>query len=204
MKVAILGGTGKLGTGLARLLAKKHDVYIGSRDAAKAEVAAKATGVKGGESRAIADLCDMAILTIPYEGIAALTSFKEQLSEKLVISPIVPMRVENGVYYYREMPDSAAQLVAKTLTRSKVAAALHTVPVRMLKHAGGLDLDVPVAADERKTFDEVAGVVQGMGGMRPLYVGPLAVASSLERLTPLLLNLATMNGLRSPSVKFVD
>jgi len=203
MKVAILGGTGKLGTGLAQLLSKKHAVYIGSREAARAAAAAKSAGVEGGESHAVADLCDVAILTIPYEGIATLPSFEQQLSGKLVISPIVPMKLNKGIFYYSETEGSAAQRVGKALGRSRVAAAFHTVPVRMLRQTKELDLDVPIAADERTTFDDVAEVVKGMGGMRPLYVGPLAMASSIERLTPLLLNLAALNQMKSPSVKFV-
>jgi predicted dinucleotide-binding enzyme len=79
MKIAILGGTGKLGTGLAALLSKKYDVYIGSRDPAKATASAKSAGVKGGESHAMAEHCDAAILTIPFEAVASMASFEVQL-----------------------------------------------------------------------------------------------------------------------------
>lgn len=204
MKIAIIGGTGKLGTGLASLLRKNHEVYIGSRDPGKAEAAAKAAGVKGGESHSVAALCDAAILTIPPEAIAFLDSFAEQLAGKLVISPIVPMRVESGTFYYRDGQESAAQQVASALRSSRVAAALHTVPSRFLKHPEKLNVDVLIAADDKKTFEETAEIVKSLGPVRPLYAGPLSGASSVERITPLLLNLAKFNGVRTPSVRFVD
>lgn len=204
MKIAIVGGTGKLGTGLAAQLSKKHEVYIGSRDEAKAEAAAKSAGVKGGESHAVAGICEAAILTIPYEAVGPLVSFERELAGKLVISPVVPMRREGGTFYYIEGQDSAAQQVASALRRSRVAGALHTLPARFLKHPEMLDADVPVAADDKKTYAETAEIVRSIGGLRPLYCGPLSSASSIERLTPLLLNLASLNSLKTPSVKFVD
>lgn len=204
MKIAIVGGTGKFGTGLAANLSRKYEVYIGSRDEAKAQAAAKPAGVKGGESHAVAGLCDAAILTIPYEAVGPLVSFEGELAGKLVISPVVPMRKEGGTFYYLESQGSAAQQVASALKRSRVAAALHTLPARFLKQPEKLNVDVPVAADDRKTFAEAAGIVRSIGGLRPLYCGPLSSASSIERLTPLLLNLASLNGLKTPSVKFVD
>ncbi len=204
MKVAIIGGTGRLGTGLASALGKKYEVYIGSRDAEKAKAAAESAGVRGGESRTVAGLCDAAILTVPPEAIASLASFEKQLSGKLVISPIVPMRVEGGTFYYREGQESAAEQVASALSSSRVSAALHTVPARFLRHPDKLDIDVLIAADERGTFEETAEIVRGIGPVRPVYAGPLAMASTVERITPLLLNLAKLNGIRTPSVKFVD
>ncbi len=204
MKIAIIGGTGRLGTGLAGLLSRNYEVFIGSRDVTRAEAAAKSAGVKGGESHAVAGLCDAAILTIPYEAVASLASFEEALAGKLVISPVVPMRLEGETFYYREVQGSAAQQVASTLKRSRVAAALHTVPSRFLKHPEKLDVDVLVAADDKRTFDEAAKIVGSIGRIRPLYAGPLAIASSIERITPLLNNIARLNGVKTPSVKIVD
>jgi len=204
MKIAIIGGTGKMGRGLATLLRTNYEVYIGSRDPGKAEAAAEVAGVKGGESHSVAELCDAAILTIPPEAIASLESFKKQLADKLVVTPIVPMREEGGIFYYREGQDSAAQQVASSLKSSRVSAALHTVPSRFLKHPEKLNVDVLIAADERSTFEETAEIVKRLGSVRPLYAGPLSTASSLEMITPLLLNLAKLNGIKAPSVRFVD
>jgi predicted dinucleotide-binding enzyme len=78
------------------------------------------------------------------------------------------------------------------------------VPSRFLRHPEKLDVDVLIAADERSTFDETAEIVRTLGSVRPIYAGPLSMASSLERITPLLLNLAKLNWIKTPSVKFVD
>lgn len=204
MKIAIIGGTGKLGTGLARLLSKSYEIYIGSRDPAKAEAAARTAGVRGAESHAAAGICDAAILTIPSEAIAYLGSFEKELSGKLVVSPIVPMKVEGGTYRYAAEQGSAAQQVASALGSSRVAAALHTVPSRFFKHPEKLNVDVPIAADAIATYQETAEIVRRLGSVRPVYVGPLSMASTLERMTPLLLNLAKLNGIKTPSLKFVD
>jgi len=78
------------------------------------------------------------------------------------------------------------------------------VPSRFLRHPEKLNVDVLIAADEKRTFDETAEIVKCLGSVRPLYAGPLSMASSLERITPLLLNLAKLNGIKTPSVRFVD
>lgn len=204
MKIAIMGGTGRLGKRLAAALSKKYEVYIGSRDPAKAEAAATRVGVKGGVLQAVAELCDAVILTQPYEAIPALAQFEPALAGKLVISPIVPMRLEGETFYYEGAQGSAAELVARTLGRSRVAAALHTVPSRFLRDPEKLEVDVPVAADDRKTFAETAEIIGSIGKIRPVFAGPLAAASEIERLTPLLLNLAKLNGVNTQSIRFVD
>jgi predicted dinucleotide-binding enzyme len=114
------------------------------------------------------------------------------------------MKLERGTFFYQETQSSAAQMVAEALTRSRVAAALHTLPVSFLKRSEKLDVDVLVAADDRKTFEEAAEIVRSIGKLRPLYGGPLSMASSIERITPLLLNLAKLNGFKTPSIKFVE
>ena len=78
------------------------------------------------------------------------------------------------------------------------------MPTRLLRKLEKLDIDVLIAADEKKTFEETAEIVGCLGPVRAIYAGPLSNASSLERITPLLLNLAKVNGMKTPSVKFVD
>jgi NADPH-dependent F420 reductase len=204
MRIAIIGGTGKLGVGLASQLSKKLEVQIGSRDRAKAEKAAAGIpGVTGGDNLTVASRCDAAVLVIPYQAVAWLGTLEAALADKLVISPVVPMKEVGGTFYYDLERGSAAEEVAAKLSRSRVAAALHTVPSRFFSKGAKEVIDVPVAANDRQTFDETVRVISCLEGVRPLYVGPLTVASSIERLTPLLLNLAKLNGLKAPSVKFV-
>jgi NADPH-dependent F420 reductase len=204
MKVAIIGGTGRLGKRLAAQLSKQHEVIIGSRDRTKAEVTARRwPGVRGAEELAAAAECEAAILTVPYEAIGRLAALEEALAGKLVISPINPLVLDNEMYRYAAESVSAAEQVAAVLKRSRVAAALHTLPSRFLKDPGREVIDVLIAADDRTVFDEAAALVGCIPGARSLYVGPLSMASSVERITPLLLNLAKLNGTKPLTVRFV-
>jgi hypothetical protein len=211
MKIAILGGTGSLGAGLALRLSRRHEVMIGSRSAEKADrIAAElsaSAGVRivGGTSLQVADACEAAILAVSYDpGQAFLKSLAEPLSGKLVLSPVVPMKLEAGMFYYSKEDGSAAESVAALLKKSAVAAAFHTIPAPLLLKTGApLDLDVAVAADSRTTFEAAAFVVSSIDGLRPLYAGPLSTARMLEGLVPLLLNIAKQNRLHNLSVKFV-
>ena len=211
MKIAIIGGSGSLGTGLAVRLAGTHDVLIGSRDETKGKQAAKKlstlTGcaIDGGAAPAVAGISDAALLAMPYDpGSELLAKLRKPLSGKLVVSPMVPMKVEDGRFVYSLTEGSAAQRVAAILGESRLAAALHTVPAPLLARADApLEFDVPVAAEKEQTFEEAASIIRDIGSLRPLYAGDLRQARGLEELVPLLLNLARLNGLRNLSVRFV-
>lgn len=203
MKLAIIGGTGKLGVRLAGQLSKKLEVQIGSRDRSRAEAAAAGIpGVTGSDELTVAANCDAALLAIPFEAVARMGALAEALAGKLVISPVVPMQESGGLFYYSLDTGSAAEQIAARLGKSRVAAAFHTVPARFFRRGAGDVIDVPVAANDKETYTETASIVSCLEGVRPLYVGPLGVASSIERLTPLLLNLAKLNGTKPLSLKF--
>ncbi|MEL0078301.1 MAG: NAD(P)-binding domain-containing protein, partial [Rhodospirillales bacterium] len=96
LTIAILGGTGDLGTGLARRWAKAgHKVVIGSRTAEKAEIAAadlSSFGVEGLENTAAAAKADIVAITVPYSNqLATLETVKSQLSGKILIDATVPL-----------------------------------------------------------------------------------------------------------------
>lgn len=204
MKIAIIGGTGKMGAALAAQLSKRHEVYIGSRDPAKAErAAAGISGARPGDEMTVSAACDVAILAIPYEAVGRLGTLEEALGGKLVISPVVPMTQKDGLFYYAAREGSAAEEVASRLRKSRVAAALHTLPFASLLDNRLEETDVMVAADSRETFRQAAEVVESLEKVRPIFVGPLSMASSVERLTPLLLNAAKLNGMKTPSVRLI-
>jgi NADPH-dependent F420 reductase len=211
MKVALIGGTGDLGRGLAVRLSKAHEVLVGSREARKGvETAMKIreiTGseVNGGANQDVAAACDLAVLAIPsLEGLAFLEQLKNPLENKLVVSPIVPMRIQGGFLRYAKPEGSAAEEVASVLKESRVVAALHNVPAMTMEEPERkLDFDVLVACDRREDYDQAAKLIGSIEGLRPLYAGPLAMAREIEGLTPLLLNVAKLNGLKRLSIKFV-
>ncbi len=209
--VAVIGGTGDLGFGLAVRLASRYAVTIGSRDlpraAAAAAKASAAAGVRveGTTNTEAATACDMAILAVPDLPSADLLSgLAEGLKGKLVISPIVPMLFKDGVFSTSLSGDSAAERVARALPGARVAGAFHTVPApRLAQLAEELAYDVLVTAESRDVYEQAARVVSSVGRLRPLYAGPLMVSRMVEAITPTLLNVSRLNKLKSPSIKLV-
>lgn len=212
LKIALVGGTGIFGKGLATRLAAKNEVFIGSRSAEKARETASALSsvtnarINGDLNAVVARTCDVSILAVPD---VLDKSFLEELSEplggKLVISPIVPIVVVQGRLAHGRPEGSAVEVVASILARSKVAAALHTIPAAtMADLTKKVDFDVPVCADSEEIFREAAGVISSVDGFRPLYAGPLSGARTVESLTPMILNVAKLNHLKRLSIKFVS
>ena len=210
-KIAVIGGTGDLGFGLAVRLAKAYAVTIGSRDRSRAaDAAARAFTLAGVRVEAktneeAAIYCDIAILAVPDLPTADfLSPLAEGLREKLVVSPIVPMLFKDGVFSLSLSGESAAERVAKALPASRVAGAFHTVPAPKLATLGEeLAFDVLVTADSRAVYDEAAKVVSSVGKLRPFYAGPLTVSRLVEGMTPALLNVSKLNKLKSPSIRLV-
>jgi len=208
--IAVIGGTGALGLGLAARLSGKYKVVIGSREKSRAEGAASrvtrvsGSRVFGAENAAAAHESDVSILAIPdLPSDALLLGLKPELSGKLVISPIVPMTVREGLFAPALDSGSAAERVASALS-TRVAGAFHTVPAaRLFRTTLKLDYDVPVTADSREVYEEAAAIVSNIAGLRPLYAGPLAASRIVEELTPLLLNLGKLNGMPHPSIRVV-
>ena len=210
-RIGIVGGTGPLGRGLAARLSYGYEVLVGSREetraAGVAEEVSRLTGgkVTGATNLEVARACDCAILALPDLAASELIrEMEKELAGKLVISPIVPMKLEDGRFTYAPSDGSAAESVASILHRSRVAAAFHTVPAPKLLAVGEkLEYTVPVAAEKRETFKEAATVVSSIEDLKPLYAGPLSSARTIEALTPLLLNIGRLNGRKNPSIKIV-
>ena len=200
-RIGIVGGTGPLGRGLAARLSYRYEVLIGSREERRAQGVAEEvstlTGrkVRGVTNHEAARACDAAILALP--DLAASELIQEvgkELEGKLVISPIVPMKLKDGLFAHSPSDGSAAESVASILDRSRVAAAFHTVPApKLLAMGEKLEYTVPVAAEGRETFRETATVVSSIPDLKPIYAGPLSSARIIEALTPLLLNIARLN-----------
>jgi len=206
-----MGGTGNLGFGLAVRLSKAYSVAIGSRDPGRATAAAaKATSmsrvrIEAKTNEEAARWSDIAILAVPeLPSPDFLASLAPSLMEKLVISPIVPMKFNHGIATLDLSADSAAERVARALPASRVAAAFHTVPApKLVELDAELAYDVLVTADSRGVYAEAASLVSSVGTLRPFYAGPLSVTRLVEAMTPVLVNVSKLNGLKSPSLRLV-
>ena len=215
MRLAVLGGTGEIGEGFVLNWAGKHQIRIGSRAADKAEAASEqyrdllARGglrgdISGHDNRGAAEDADVIILTIPYEHVFGVLDFvRPVLSDQIVVSPVVPMKRDGYFRYDPPEQGSAAEEIQEALPEGvHVVAAYHTIASRRLC---SLDpefrCDVLICGDHRDSKDVVIDLTDEVGCLRPLDAGPLAASSSIESLTPLLLNLAILNHLDSPSIK---
>jgi NADPH-dependent F420 reductase len=200
--VAILGGTGKEGRGLAVRWARAgRHVTIGSRDPERARVAAaelaEVSGgrVSGAGNTEACTAAEIVVLATPFAALEETVSANARaLSGKLVVSAVIPLRFADGEISVLDVPEgSAAQLAAARLPQSRVAAAFHNVSavhLRDLEHE--LDEDIPVASDseaDRAIVVELCGDL----GARGVGVGPLRLARYLEGFTTVLLTLNKLN-----------
>jgi NADPH-dependent F420 reductase len=205
MKIAILGGTGKMGAALASQLAKKHEVIIGSRDPARArEAAKKIHGASGSDYGRAAKEADVVVFSIPYSAIGTAAAVAKEASGKLVISVINPLKMQGGLQEFALDRGSAAEELAKLLPGSRVATAFNNVPRAFFEREISTPFDILIAAHSKQTYEEAAAIVRGIRNLRPLYAGPLTQAGVIERITPLVLNLANLNGTGSLTTGFVS
>ena len=212
-KIAIIGGTGELGFGLAVRLAKAYSVTIGSRDVPKAAAAAaKASTVARSAGRGEDERRGRRRLRHrhprgprPSLGRRSRLNGPEALTEKLVISPIVPMVFKDGIFSIstlRRVRRGTRRQGASNGAESP-APSTRSPPPRLAKPRGGARLRVLVTADSREVFDQAARVVSSVGRLRPLYAGPLPVSRMVEAITPALSTSRSSNKLKSPSIKMV-
>ena len=201
MKIAILGGTGKLGRAFAlRLSTSGHEVMIGSREAAKAEDAAKfITGVRGTTNPDAASWCDTALVSVPYSGHHELfESLRETLHAKIIIDATVPIDPANLLQVRTESGKSAAEETAAIVPGSEVFAAFQTVSHRVLLHPE-VSHDVLVAGGMTHK-PEVMDLIRSMR-LHPIDAGPIEVAGHLERMTVLLLSINKANKVKESGIK---
>lgn len=215
MKIALIGGTGDIGTGFALRWAANHDIIIGSRKAEKAKEAAlsvsEALGgreVQGTGNDAAIEAADVVVLCVPYEHLASATSdLKASYSNQIVVSPVVPMSY-NGKHFQFDPPaEGSAAMQAKSMlpVGMKIVSAFHTICAAALQdREKELKADVLICSDDDEALNMVIGLTQEIKSLRPLKAGPLAVSSMVESLTPMLLNVARRNKIKDAGIKIVS
>ena len=198
LTVAVLGGTGDQGRGLARRLAAAgNPVVIGSRSAERAAAAAAGlgdAGIRGMANQDAARAGDVVIVAVPWEGhrelLAALAG---SLAGKIVIDCVNPMGFDKrGAYPLPVAEGSAAQQAAAVLADSRVVGAFHHVSSVLLldPEVSEVDLDVMVLGDDREATDLVQALAERIPGVRGVYAGRLRNCGQVEALTA---NLVAIN-----------
>lgn len=202
--IAIVGGTGPLGHGLASRWARAGErIIIGSRDAARArstaaEIVSNAADgilVSGNENAAAVAAADVVMLAIPFEAQAALlkelkASFRPGT---VVIDATVPLAASVGGRATRTLgvwQGSAAQQAAELLPDYvKVAAAFHSVSAELLKGEESIDCDVLVCTDDAQAREITSELAEKIPGVRAINAGGIENARIVEQITALLITL---------------
>jgi NADPH-dependent F420 reductase len=195
--IAILGGTGAEGSGLAfRWAHAGLTVVIGSREAAKAQATAAelnallgTTGIVGFDNTAAAARGDIIVLTVPYVAAAATAlSVEQHLAGKVFIDvtvPLMPPKVDRV-----QLPGgrSAVEQLAERLGSDvSVVAAFQNVGAHHLKNlAHTIDCDVLVCGDSRAARDAAVALAEA-AGLVGIHAGALANAAAAEAMTSVLI-----------------
>ena len=194
--VAIIGGTGALGSGLAkRLAASGVSVIIGSRTADKAQETAKALAVPAGapaaRGMANADAAaagSVVMMTVPFSNQAAIIAeIKPHVAGKIVIDTTVPL-VPPKVARVQLPPEGSAAVIAQQVAGEAVAvvAAFHNVSADSLHTDDDLDCDVLVTGNKVEAREAVVALAKA-AGLRAWHAGALENAAAAEALTSVLI-----------------
>ena len=215
--IAVLGGTGPEGSGLANRFARAGEhIIIGSRDATRAQEAAKqlrdaiggSAQIDGAENVAAAASCDIAILTLPFSGQAALLKQLKQMWRPgtTVIDTTVPLAATVGGSPSRVIgvwQGSAAEAAAELLPAGiSIAAAFHNLGADLLAGDTAIDCDVLVCSDDEKAKQvgmELAGKIPGV---RAVNGGKLENARIVESITALLIGLNIRYKVHAAGIRF--
>src|SRR5216110_414066 len=216
-KIAILGGTGAEGSGLAyRLAQAEENVLIGSRDAARARETAKRlreriggdSQIEGMDNASAAATCDVAILTVPFSGVSALLKQLKSVWKQgtMVIDTTVPLAAAVGGAATRVLgvwQGSAAEQTKELLPPGvSLAAAFQNLGAESLAGNEPVDCDVLVCGDDEKAKQVAFELVSKIRGARPLNGGKLENARIVESLTALLIGLNMRYKVHGAGIRF--
>ena len=196
--VAILGGTGPVGRGLAWRWARGgHAVIIGSRSSARAIATAteiteqyRVTAVRGMDNTAAAAAASIVVFTVPFVAQpATLETVRDLLPDKILVDVTVPLRsAQPGTV--RLPPEGSAAVAAQRLLgdRVSVVAAFHNVSAEHLLDEHDVDCDVLVTGDSEAARETVISLATA-AGLRAWHAGPLANSAAAEALTSVLIHI---------------
>jgi 8-hydroxy-5-deazaflavin:NADPH oxidoreductase len=199
MNIAILGGTGKEGSGLAARWARAgYTIVIGSRDAERAKTKANelrtitgASAISGVSNADAAAHGEIVVIALPADGLGAtLPPLASQCAGKVVVSTVVSLTFGGGRLYTPPAAGSSAEEAQALLPGARVVAAFHHIAAHELSDAAHpIDCDLLMCggdADAKKAVSDLGASL----GLRAIDVGALTNAGPLEGITAVL---ATIN-----------
>ena len=207
--IAVLGGTGKEGPGLAmRWATAGYQIIIGSRQAEKAEgVAAELNeklgidSIKGLQNADAAKTADISVLTVVATAHQpAVESLREALQGKIIVDATARIDFRDP----RPPVSPAAAEIAQDILGEgvRVVAAYQNVPAHTLKKnlGGSIDTDVMICADDIEAAEQVIQLTED-AGMNAFYAGKLSNAITVEGLTALLISINKYYGSKTASIR---
>jgi len=211
-RIAIIGGTGKEGKGLAyRWAIAGQEIVIGSRQVEKAQIAADEINnllgnspnpVTGLQNTQAADWCDIAVLTVPFSAHEImLNDLKECLAGKILIDVTVPL-VPPKVTKVQMPPAGSAALTAKAILGEsvQVVSAFQNISYERLLEGGNIDCDVLVTGTSKDARLKVIELVK-LAGMAGWDAGPIENSVVAEGLTSILIGLNNQFGIHNAGIK---
>jgi len=198
--IAVVGGTGPQGRGLAYRFALAGDqIILGSRDAERAQEKAcdinaklREPRVSGSTNADAVRRSDLALLAVPWEGHGDLVaSLAEELAGKIVISCVNPLGFDSDGPFGLVLEESAAQETQRLVPTARVVGAFHHVAALSLwRSADPLSHeDVLVCGDDEEAKTVVAELAASVTGKPGLDAGALRLARQLEPLTAVLISM---------------
>jgi NADPH-dependent F420 reductase len=219
MRIAILGGTGDIGEGLALRWAKDtdHEVLVGSRDADRARESAREYladlgdrgidgSISGWENTAAADRGEVIVLAVPPYFVAdTIDSIAAAIGDAVLVSPAVGLeRDESGFSHDPPPAGSVTAHAARTAPDDvPVVGTFHNLPAaRLADLDADLGLDTPVVGEAGPAKRTVTELVNAIEGLRGVDAGGIGNAPEAEGMVPLLLNVADNEGLDDIGIAF--
>ncbi len=199
--IAIIGGTGDEGLGLAmRFAAAGQQVMIGSRSAGRALAAAQkvrdavpGAGVDGAENGAAVEQSEIVFISVPYGGQRdTVTSLKDRIGTKLVVNIVVPMEFGQGGARAVAVDEGSAAEQTKAILgeAGRVVSGFHNLSAHeLLDVQKPLDCDVLICGGDSESRQQVSGLAGLLAGCRGIDAGPLRNSRYIEDITVLLVGI---------------
>jgi len=219
MQIAILGGTGAIGEGLALRWGRDtdHGIVVGSRDPGRARESATEytarladyeveSAIEGAGNEAAARRGDVIVVSVPPYYVAdTIEVIGGAIGDAVLVSPAVGFERDEAGFHYDPPPiGSVTEHAADAAPEGvPVAGTFHNLPAaRLADLDADLGFDTPVVARDRATRDLVIDLVDEIEGLSGLDAGSIANAPEAEGLVPLLLNITENTGMDEIGIEF--
>ena len=218
LKIAIIGGTGDQGLGLALRFAKSGEqVIVGSRDVKKAENAVNIIknmldkddlpNISAMTNEEATQNGDIVVLTVPLQAqMITLRSIKDHLNGKIFVDATVPLEGCIGgkpTRFVDLWEGSAAERSAAFLGKeARVVSSFCNISAASLTNIDeDVECDCLISGDDREAKEPVMELAEKISGVKAIDCGPLENARIVEKITPLLINLNIRNKIKLAGIR---